>query len=38
MCLEMSQQKRKMSVKSNEAVAWMGNYFDGYDNITIIIN
>ena len=37
MCLEMSQRKRKMSVKSNEAVAWMGNYFDGYD-ITIIIN
>ena len=32
-CLEMSQQKRKMNVKSNEAVAWMGNYFD--INITI---
>lgn len=36
-CLEMSQQKRKMSVKSNEAVAWMGNYFDRY-YITITIN
>ena len=29
-CLEMSQQKKKMSVKSNEAIAWMGNYFDRY--------
>ena len=27
-CLEVSQLKRSVSVKSNEAIAWMGNYFD----------
>ena len=28
MCLETSQLKRTLSVKSHEAVAWLGNYFD----------
>ena len=35
-CLEMSQQKKKLSVKSNEAIAWMGNYFDRYSIIYFI--
>ena len=35
-CLEMSQQK-KMSLKSSEAIAWMGNYIDRYILASIII-
>ena len=33
--LEMSKEKGKLTVKSHEAVAWMGNYFERYDIIIV---